>query len=382
MEKDLNPFLTTGYKSPLYFCDREKETSLLRNHIKNNINTTVFAIRRLGKTGLIRHVFEGYKNSRNTRCIYLDILSTRNFKEFSEQLATAIYREFPENKGFGKKIFEFIRHFRPVISYDALSGQPEVHFDSSEVKKADKTVEQLFLFLDAQGVKVIFAIDEFQQILEYPEKNTEAVIRGYMQQLKNTLFIFCGSNQKMMHEIFNNSKRPFFASCRNINLDAIDEASYKKFIADMFRLRKRSIDAQSLEFALQWTLRHTFYTQVFCNHLFSLNVKHISAETAYKTAREILDQNESSYYLYRNMLTGAQWNLLIAIALETRVSRVHSKEFITSHKLGTSSMVSRGIAALLEKELIFYNASTEKPYYEVYDKFLMRWLQGKYQVAF
>ncbi|MEY3198778.1 MAG: hypothetical protein RJA13_736, partial [Bacteroidota bacterium] len=30
---------------------------------------------------------------------------------------------------------------------------------------------------------------------------------------------------------------------------------------------------------------------------------------------------------------------------------------------------------LLNKEMIFYNSSVEKPYYEVYDKFLMRWLQ-------
>jgi hypothetical protein len=378
MEKDFNPFLTGSYQGARYFCDREQEVILLRNHIKNNINTTLFAIRRLGKTGLIQHLFEGYSGSRSIRCIYLDILGTRNLKEFSEQMATAIYREFPENKTPGKRILDFIRQLRPVISYDLLSGAPEIHFDTGEGKKADKTIQQLLLFLDAQKIKVVFAIDEFQQILEYPEKNTEALLRSYMQQLKNTLFIFCGSNQKMMHEIFNNSRRPFFASCSNINLDRIDENSYKKFINRMFSLRKRSIETECIQFILDWTLRHTFYTQYFCNYLFAMNVKHISIETAHKAASEILKQNESSFYLYRNLLTTAQWNLLTAIARETRIARVHSKDFITKYKLGTSSMVTRGIQSLLEKELIFYNASTEAPYYEVYDKFLMRWMQYKY----
>jgi hypothetical protein len=40
-------------------------------------------------------------------------------------------------------------------------------------------------------------------------------------------------------------------------------------------------------------------------------------------------------------------------------------------------MVTRGIEALLAKEMIFHNTTAEKPHYEVYDKFLMRWLQHK-----
>ena len=73
----------------------------------------------------------------------------------------------------------------------------------------------------------------------------------------------------------------------------------------------------------------------------------------------------------------AQWQLLQAISKEEKLYKAHSKAFITKHKLGTSSMVSRGIEALLEKELIFYNTSVETPYYETYDKFLMRWMQHK-----
>ena len=54
-----------------------------------------------------------------------------------------------------------------------------------------------------------------------------------------------------------------------------------------------------------------------------------------------------------------------------------SKLFIGKYLLGTPALVKRGLDALLEKEMIFYQSGVEKPYYEVYDKFLMRWLQHK-----
>lgn len=375
MNKDFNPFPVTGYKGPAYFCDRETELHQLSQQLKNGVNTTLFAIRRLGKTGLILHLFEGLKKSRGTACIYIDILGTSSLKEFTNRLATAIYSHFPENLSIGKRIAGLIRTLRPVISYDSLTGQPEVSFETGEIKKTEKTIEQLFGFLDKQKMKVVFAIDEFQQILEYPEKNTEALLRTYIQNLKHTHFIFCGSNQKMMHEIFSNAKKPFFASCISMNLNPIDENKYASFIQRIFRKDKRTINDESVSFILDWTGRHTFYTQFFCNYLFSLKIKDIHLSDVHEAAAEILIRHQDTFYQYKNLVTAAQWNLLSAIASETKLTKAHSKEFIKKYHLGTSSLVTRGIEALLHKQLIFQNVSVGKPYFEVYDKFLMRWLQ-------
>lgn len=371
----INPFLVSGYKGARYFCNRKNETDLLKSHIKNNKNTSLFAIRRLGKTGLIQHVFESYKSNPKIACIYIDILGTKNLKEFTNQLATVIYNRFPENKNIGKRLVEIIKLLRPLISYDPLSGQPELSFELGESKQYEKTIQQLFTFLDQQNIKVVFAIDEFQQILEYPEKNTEGLLRTHIQLLKNTNFIFCGSNQKIMYEIFNNAKRPFFASCSNMNIDFIEAKEYGIFITNTFAQHKRKISPDAVAFIIEWTGCHTFYTQYLCNFLFASNLKNIEYTDAQNSAIEILKQNESTFYQYRNLITFAQWNLLQAIAKENKLHKAHSKEFIHKYRLGTSSMVTRGIESLLEKEMIYYNAGLDKPYYQVYDKFLMRWLQ-------
>ncbi len=375
MEKEFNPFLVSGYKDAAHFCNRHAESLALKKNIKNNNNTTLFAIRRLGKTGLIHHVFNSYAANKKMACIYIDILNTRNLKEFTNQLATAIYNRFTEKQSIGKKFINAIKLLRPSVSYDALSGEPELTFTLAEPKHYEKTIQQLFTFLDSQNVHVVLAIDEFQQILEYPEKNTEALLRSHIQQLKHTNFVFCGSNQKMMHQLFNSAKSPFYASCTSMHLNFISNPDYVSFITRLFNQHKRSITKEAIDFILHFTCSHTFYTQYFCNFLFANGTKKITLTDAQKNAIAILKLNESTYYQYRNLITTAQWNLLLAVAKEGRLHNAHTKQFLNTYNLGTSSMVTRGIEALLDKELIYYNAGVDKTYYEVYDKFLMRWMQ-------
>jgi len=52
-----NPFITTGYLSAKYFCDREQETTDLLRFLQNGNNVALVSPRRYGKTDLIRHCF-------------------------------------------------------------------------------------------------------------------------------------------------------------------------------------------------------------------------------------------------------------------------------------------------------------------------------------
>lgn len=357
------------------FCDRKNETATLLSNIKNSNNTSLFALRRLGKTGLLHHSFSQLANSKKIACIYVDIFATQNLKQFTNQLATAIYNRFPQNKSIGAKLFNLIKLLRPVISYDPLDGTPELSLDLSQPKQFENTIQQLFNFLDNQAIKVVIAVDEFQQILTYPEKNVEALLRTSMQPLKYVNFIFCGSNQRMMNDIFNNAKRPFYASCSNIYLTFIRKEEYAAFIEHHFKEKRRKISADSVDFILEFTQMHTYYTQVVCNQLFASQIRNIQLQDAHSVCKEVLTQNENIFFQYRNLLTRAQWELLSAIAKETRVTKPHAKEFIRKYRLGTSSLITRGIESLLAKEMIYHDVSEGATYYAVYDKFLMRWLQ-------
>jgi len=374
MGNDVNPFPSMKYISKEYFCDREYELEILKRSVKNGINTTLISARRLGKSALIYRVFEDLEEE-NHACVYVDIYDCARLKDFTEALALSIFTKFPQKRGIGRRFFDFLKNLRPVISYDRLTGQPEITFDFAQPKEYEHTVRNLLHFLDNQQTQVVLAIDEFQQIAEFPEKNIEALLRTIIQTLKNTQFIFSGSKKHLMLEMFNTASRPFFSSTQTIGLVELQEDRYKAFIRQKFEERKRSIDDEAIDFILSWTLSHTYYTQVICNSVFARGKKKVTVEHVKQACDEQLTLNQVNYMQYRSLLSPIQWQLLVAIAKEGLVTEPQAQAFLRKYKIGAASSAQKALTALLDKEMVFSIETMEKTAYRVYNVFLMRWLE-------
>jgi len=374
MEKNINPFLIAGYVSKEYFCDRENDLEILKRNAKNGINTTLISARRLGKSALIHRLFDDLE-SENSACIYVDIYACANLKDFAEMLALSILSKFPSKQGIGKRFFDFLKNLRPVITYDALNGLPEIHFEFAQPKEYEYTLHSLFQFLDNQQIQVVLAIDEFQQIGDYPEKNVEALLRTIIQTLKHTQFIFSGSKKHLMLEMFGAANRPFFASTQIFGLSEIPTDKYKAFIREKFAERKRNIDDEAIDFILSWTLSHTYYTQIICNTVFAKGKRNVNLEAVKRVCDEQLSMQQVTYMQYRSLLSPIQWQLLIGIAKEGLVTEPQAQTFLRKYKIGAASSSQKALNALLDKEMVFSIETTEKIAYRVYDVFLMRWLE-------
>jgi len=374
MDLNTNPFLTVGYGYKSYFCDREDELEILSKYVKNGINTTLISARRLGKSALIYRLFEDLESEKYA-CIYADIYACTTLKDFTEMLALSIFNKFPQKRGIGRRFLDFLKNFRPVITYSALSGEPEIHFEFAQPKEYENTLHNLFQFLDNQQIKIVMAIDEFQQIIDFPEKNIEALLRTIIQTLKNTQFIFSGSKKHIMLEIFNTANHPFFSSTQIVGLGEIPEDKYKTFIKEKFAERNRSIDDEAIDFILSWTLSHTYYTQVICNSVFAGGKKNVTVEMVKRVCDDQLSQQQGTYMQYRSLLSPIQWQLLVAIGKEGLVTEPQAKDFLHKYKIGAASSAQKALLALMDKEMIFSIESTEKTAYRVYNVFLMRWLE-------
>jgi len=373
MNIELNPFLTIGYESKEYFCDREYELEILGRHIKNGINTTLISARRLGKSALIYRLFDDLECEKFA-CIYLDIYACTKLKDFTEALALSIFNKFPQKRGIGQRFFDFLINLHPVISYDALNGKPEIRFDYVQPKEYEHTLRSLLQFIDNQKIQVVLAIDEFQQIAEFPEKNIEAILRTIIQTLKHTQFIFSGSKKNMILEMFNTVNRPFFSSTQIMGLAEIPADKYKAFIREKFAERHRSIDDEAIDFILSWTLSHTYYTQIICNGVFASVKKNADIDAVKRVCDEQLNLHQVTYMQYRSLLSPIQWQLLVAIAKEGFVTEPQAQGFLRKHKIGAASSAQKALNALLDKEMVCSIETYEKPAYRVYNVFLMRWL--------
>ena len=378
MKNIVNPFIVKGYIQKEYFCDRKKELETLHRNAKNRCNTTLISPRKMGKSGLIFRYFEELLVKNNIQSIYVDVYSSRSLNDFIKLMAEAILLKFPEKTAIGKKFLKFLKGLRPLISFDPFTSAPQIQIVFQSQQETIYTLQGLFTFLEEQNTPIIIAIDEFQQIAEYPEKNVEAILRTYIQQLKNIQFIFCGSNKSMMMEMFTSAKRPFFASTRLLYLDKIENVEYEKFIRYHFETNKKQIKDEALEAILNWTKSHTFYTQNLCNYIFSMRTKTIDTDVVRNAMANILSENESFFFQYRQLLTSDQWNYMIAVAKEDEISQITAQKFISKYNIGTPANSRRILKSLIEKELILENVTIEKTTYQIYDVFLSRWLGTKY----
>jgi hypothetical protein len=370
-----NPFSSATYLGKDFFCDRTEETQLLIRNIQNGNSTTLIAVRRIGKTGLIQHVLSHLP--KNYKSIYIDILETENLNQFLNLLATSIVRAIPEKNSTGRKFWNFIKALRPVIKFDILTGEPIISFDI-KYSEVETNINSVIEFLESQNFKVVIAIDEFQQILNYPEKNTDAWLRSKIQQLKNIVFIFAGSEQHLMTELFTSPKRPFFRSSHILKLKKIDKSVYRDFIISLFDKYGKIISSEIAEEILTWANVHTFYVQQLCNRVFSFTKNAVTTEIWKKQAYLLLKEQENVFFACRNMLTNPQWNLLKAIAHEGNVFMPTAKEFLNQYQLGTSATVLRSLNTLIDYELVYYDYDENgRKYYSVYDVWFQRWIEIK-----
>ena len=375
-----NPFIIKSYESKDLFCDREKELQLMLRNCINQSDMTLISQRRMGKTGLILRLFDELKTTKpDIHTIYLDIFASRNIDDFIKLLAEATMKSLPVKTSIGERLMTFIKSLRPQLSFDNITGEPQLQIAYQTAHEKEYTLRGLFDFLDSQEVRIIIAIDEFQQIRDYPEKNMEALLRTYIQQMHNLTFIFCGSKKHLMADIFTNEKKPFYASTSFVSLSKIDEAPYTAFIRRLFNERQRNITSEAIQFILTWTRRHTYYTQQLCHTIYANGNQTIDLEEVKLACSQLMQQNEAVYLQYRQMLTNKQWDYLIAIAKEESVQQITAAAFLKRHKIGTPSVSRRLADALCEKGLLNDDNTLDGTVYSVSDSvsdvFLSHWME-------
>jgi uncharacterized protein len=370
----MNPFILYDYAGPEYFCDREPEKQRIINAIENQRNITLASLRKMGKTGLIHHVFHHYTTNKAINCIYIDIYSTDTLSEFISRFATGVLASSGTFTGrLKRKINYFIQRIRPTITYDALTGSPTFSFNLENEAASAQTLNEIFRFL-SDGSKerpIVIAIDEFQKVADYPEKNTEAILRSNIQQLHNIRFIFSGSDQRLLQSMFSDVNRPFYQSTEFMHLDEIPQEKYISFIAEKFLMKMATIDEEAIREILNITRGHTYYVQYVCNKLYGSGHSTIDRKRVLWQYAEILKENEAYYMEYKGLMTKHQWNLLVAIAREKGAEQITSASFIKRYELTNHSTIRRGIEALLDKNLIYRKGAM----YQVYDVFFSAWLQ-------
>jgi hypothetical protein len=369
----LNPFSVSAYMGSEYFCDRIKETQELVEALSNGRNVTLISPRRVGKTGLIKHLFQSLPPQK-VQCFYIDLFSTSNLKEFTKVFVQEVLTQ--RVTPFSERVWSEITHFfgalRPVFGADPISGMPQCMIDI-QPQREEWTLQQIFAYLEKSELPCYVAFDEFQTIAEYKDVKMEALLRTYIQQLNNVHFIFAGSKKHIMTEMFASAKRPFYRSTQMMHIDVIDEDKYYAFAANHLSAHGQYITKDTFHDLYALMDGYTWNMQSMLNRLYQSGIEQIEYNTILLTLNQVLQEEMPSYQMVCRLITERQLQVLRAIAKEGVVKEPGSNIFLQKYQLGAYSTVRSALLNLVEKELVYQQDDGS---FRVYEKFFGLWLKN------
>lgn len=365
--KPRNPFYVTGYGGPKYFCDRVTELAKLRAAIENGRNVTLLAARRMGKTGLIHHLFNALADS-DVPTIYVDIFATQNLVEFTKRFASAVIGSLDTdfNRAL-KAATRFFKSFRPGVTIDPVTGAQSYSF-GLQPSQTEATLKECFDYLAQRGPCVV-AIDEFQQIGEYPETGTEALLRSYVQFLPDVRFIFAGSRHHLMTEMFSSTKRPFYNSTQTLPLGCLGRTVYREFACRLMKEGGITLEAPVFDRVADLFDGITWYVQTVMNRLFER--RRATEADVGEVVEELMEEKCWEYAALLKSLPRRSARVLKAVAQAGKVAAPLGADFLVQYAPGSPSTVHQAFGKLLEDELLY----EEDDGIVVYDRLFGYWLR-------
>jgi len=359
-----NPFVIIGDIPEPYFCDREAETQRIIRTITNEGNIVLMSPRRMGKSRLVKHVFKQPEIAKHYQTFYIDLLHTSSIREFAYTFGKTVFDQLKSrSEKMLQSLTQALKSIAGTFGFDPMTGLPTFTLEMGRIQSPEYTIQEIMEWLENCNIPCIVCFDEFQRINKYPDNKqgqVEAMLRSIIQHLRNVNFIFAGSEQHLLSEMFFSSAKPFYNSADQLNLNPLDIDVYSDFVKLWMDRYKKSIDIDALKFYYTKFEGTTYCLQKLMHEAFIDCGTGITCDRTLldRTFANMLEEARENISKLLGTLTEQQKNALYAIAREGKAERVLSAAFIKRHALVSSSSMQSAIRKLTELELISVNGNT------------------------
>jgi len=217
-------------------------------------------------------------------------------------------------------------------------------------------------------VDSIVVFDEFQEIINI-DKQLDRKLRATIQHYQNINYVFLGSQESLMRDIFEKKKSPFYHFGYLLPLDKIPHQEFLEY----FAAGLESLEIKSEELALkilEITKSHPYYSQQLAFNVWELlnNTRYLENPVE-EAVSEIIRHHDKDYERLWNSINRTDMKILIGMSLSeiTPLSSEFSKKYFT----GASSTIFSGLKRLSQNGLVI---KTELGY-EIDDPFFKRWIK-------
>lgn len=362
-----NPFKFGSIVDSKYFTNRKSELKQLQGIINSDVHLILISPRRFGKSSLIHKIV----TELNRPVISIDLQIITSEIDLAEQILNRVYKYFPF-----QKLKNELKSFRisPTISFNPVSGDVNVHFESQKASEiAIEDVLGLLNQLSTPKKKLIVVFDEFQEIRNI-SKNLVNKMRSLLQYHQDINYVFLGSQESMMRDIFEKHSSPFYHFGSLFVLDKIREPDFREYITN--GLSPLWTDKQKVEeiaaAILETTHSHPYYTQQLAWHVWELQDKDFKNESPVDSAVDMILMNhdrdfERLWYSLNNT------DKKVLIGLATTKLQPTSADFLLTSNVRSTSTVQSSLDRMLNNGIILKAGSK----YECEDPFFTKWIYHK-----
>lgn len=278
-----NPFKFGTIVEGEYFTDRKRELEYVKQVLASENHLILISPRRYGKTSLVNKAAKETKRP----VLFLNLEMVTDKHDLAIALLNRLFKLFPF-----ERLKNMLRNFRFVPTLSSNPIGDSVSFSFVPEVNSDVVLEDVMTLMDRVSTKerkLIVVIDEFQQVNEI-EKHLDRQLRAIMQMQTNINYVLLGSQESMMHEIFEHKKSPFYHFGTVMSLSKIPRADFAKFIGERLAAFG-GIDKEAVsDGILDFTLCHPYYTQQLAFHVW--NILNSNQETTDVVERAISDSNQ------------------------------------------------------------------------------------------
>ncbi|MDR3363645.1 MAG: hypothetical protein LBS91_01660 [Clostridiales Family XIII bacterium] len=352
-----NPFKFGAVVEKEFFTDREKEAKEAKGVLESSNHLILISPRRYGKTSLVLKVVEPLKRP----LIYLDLQITTDAADMATQLLKRVLRI---NKW--ENVKKTIAGFRivPTVELNPLTNGVDVTFRPS-VGSGFTPLEDVLNLIDKVGEKgkrPIVVLDEFQEIASLDE-NLPKQLRSVIQHHTHVNYVFLGSAESMMRQIFESKKSPFYHFGYLMTMDKIPYANFLRYLETRFA-KVTSHARVVAEKILDFTDRHPYYTQQLAYYCYAFldDDDGCCEDIIDCVVNRIVETHGNDFEKLWNTISKTDKRILIMLSEGEKTSSV----------LQPASTVYSGLKRLTKQGFVVKNKT-----YEIDDPFFAKWIAGK-----
>lgn len=356
-----NPFKFGSIVDDPFFTDRQNEIKEVRSVLTSSNHLILISPRRYGKSSLIYKVI----GELNRPAILIDMQLITSVDDLAAQLLKKIYRVYP-----AERIRQFLKSFRiiPTLSLNPLTNSVEVSFQPSARSFVNlEDVLNLLEKLSTEKKRCIVVMDEFQEITRLDD-NLDRQLRAVIQLHKNINYVFLGSQESMIRDLFEKKNSPFFHFGLLMMLTRIPYRDFKEYLVSNFSKQLKNA-GDLADQILDFTKCHPYYTQHLSFMVWEkLNMNPDGGHPVADSIAGILQMHDLDYERLWGTFRNTDKKLLIGMA-DSELSPL-SEGFIRKYNLGATSTVFSSLKRIMKNGHI----TKIENRYEIDDPFLRRWI--------